>query len=1043
MSMFRKAIFTFIFFSLVASTFYPQKKNSVEDDELSLEKIDFLIKTGDYSLALEELSVFIQLYPNKFDRAQKRISKIIKERNLFNQKAAELAEKMKLSSENKNLSESEIDELDSQKMDIIMALENLELNPSKEQIDLTNDARRTVRLSYYVNRSQILVNRGSEFIKNASLESSENYLRAYETFQESLSLKKSDSDIIYNGSEEIPVTYPDSLKLEVERTINRIRRLNASVKLEFEACQLAFDSYVKSLQSHSLSQSIPALSLVKNSFEKLSLTRNTLFAEGNTLTKLDERAIELNPELLDTSYITFSRWAVLGTKNELDSGMIGAIDSFWNTRVEAMKELVQKEISFQYALIADSVKTEQLSKENLAVFTDFANAASDFSVQGKNLQSLYAKLKGSPAKSFERYNSSMNFIANLSQKKLKTIFEIRSAMYEQDFSLQNLQVNGRDFMGFAGQCIKVADFYENQLSNIRLQKDENFLTQERKIQQEIDTNLQSEKSILAPGIELKDKSLNWKSEIALYDELTALSEEECIKKAGGTWSKLAKTLSDEADSKLASFTLLNAQAKNFLLGVEETAGDVKITKFYPSRAREICIKLNSDIEKERNVLTSYRNTLDGGSLYRTTEQVYSAGIINIERVTSALNSLIVSNNEIISEARIKTNEALTYANQARQMYDDALSLLKAEKYDEARQALSEADENYKKSLAHEENASLRSEFEAKIAATDERITTLQNEWVIKTVRSLITSAYNEYYAGNFENAKSSLEQAGDVWEKTQSQENPEINELMVFVRDALEFTGGKEIAFSDPLYKDMGSFLNNAKLHYEEGKNLYESEQLAQGKLLLEQARDEVRKVQRVFPKNIEANNLNLLISKILDPQSYEIAINQKISLAKTESSSGREVDIKNALNDLKDLQKVFPENKNVSIAVKDMEEVLDKAEKSLQVRRARERSQLLTAQAQREQNIARKVALLDEALSLDRRNTLAQRLKDQTYIANTSKTTVKNYLDDADDALYARAERYYNDGLKEQAQSVINDLFARNPQVSKVIKLKRRIENM
>ena len=209
------------------------------------------------------------------------------------------------------------------------------------------------------------------------------------------------------------------------------------------------------------------------------------------------------------------------------------------------------------------------------------------------------------------------------------------------------------------------------------------------------------------------------------------------------------------------------------------------------------------------------------------------------------------------------------------------------------------------------------------------------------------------------------------------------------------------------------------------------------------QARDEVRKVQRVFPKNQEAGNLNLLINKILDPSVFNSTVTQKINQAKAMASSGREVDLRNSLNEIKALQKIIPENKAVALAVKDFESQLNRLAQSEQTRKKLARSNELTALAKNEKNLNKKIALLNEALSLNRRNTLAQKLKDETYILNSKTTTVKNYLDDADEVRYSRAERLYNDGLKEQAEILINDLFTKNPQVAKVIKLKRRIENM
>ena len=147
--MLKKKFAVILIFSLFSFCFFAQENGAEEKTVMTLSEIDSLIARNEYSAALEELSFYIQKYPLQFDKAQKRISKIMKERNAFNQKALELAQKMKQSA-SEQLNDEQNDNLDSQKMELIVALENAEENPAKEAVDLTNDARRTIRLSYYL-----------------------------------------------------------------------------------------------------------------------------------------------------------------------------------------------------------------------------------------------------------------------------------------------------------------------------------------------------------------------------------------------------------------------------------------------------------------------------------------------------------------------------------------------------------------------------------------------------------------------------------------------------------------------------------------------------------------------------------------------------------------------------------------------------------------------------------------------------------------------------------------------------------------------------
>ncbi len=1047
----RRKVFS-VLFILFCSAFMLQSQEVPEEDTevMSLGGIDHLISISEYSQALEQLSLYIQKYPEQFDKAQKRISKILKYRNAFNLQAGELAQKMRQSAEAQNLTDEQADELDAQKMDIILALENSEKNPAQEETDLTNDARRTVRLSYYINRSNMIVNQGTALINEADSASSENYGLAFDKFREGINLKTNDSDVVYNGQEEIQVVYPDDLKRSVNAHILQVKNFSLSVKSQLENCQNLYNEYVAAVNSLDFNLASELLESVKAAFTRLASTRNTLYREGNELKKLDERARILNPGLGDTSYITFSRWAVSGVEGNPDSGMTGAVEAFFNTRIEGLKNVLYEAVLAEYKNIGTELKldsNELFSVGDYSSVLTMRDCASGFALQSGEINSLYSKINDSRVKDFTLYNSSLAFIQDFSKKNFTDTLSVSKKVFDINEQVKNRTVVNGNFAKFGQDSLASAQSYGKQLSDIRIQAASKN-TADEKLSQENYLKSQEEKGRTpvkrnTAGETVEDKKLSWTEVLELYDKIILFTEEECINQGAHVWSVLAKTYSDEADSQLAAFTLRNVEANTLLNGVEETVGEGKITKYYPTKAAQICTQLNSDIQKQKTILTGYRTTLNGGAAYSNVESTYTSSTANIDHVIASLDELTVNNNQLITTAKIKANEARIAVNEARLRFDQAVKYLNSNKYDEARQSLSEADESYKKSLLLEENDSFRREFSAKISQTDEQITVRQNEWVITTTRALITDAYNDYYSGNFENSKHSLDEASAVWEKTQAQENTEIAELMVLVKEALESTGGKEIAFSDPLYKDMGAFLNNARVHYEDGAKLFNSGKTEEGTALLKQARDETRKVQRVFPKNMQANNLNLLINKILDPAVYENNVAQKINQAKTTAGSNRVVDMQTALKDLKDLHEIIPDNKKVSDAVKELEVQLARSQQSEQIKKDMARSDALTRQAQKETNIARKVALLDEALSLNRRNTLAQKLKDQAYISNSAGKTVKNFLNDADEIRYSQAERYYNDGMKDQASALINDLFKRNPQVSKVIKLKRRIENM
>lgn len=1052
--MLKKKFAVIFIFSLFSFCFFAQEKPAEEKTVMTLSEIDALIEQNEYSSALEQLSFYIQKYPSQFDKAQKRISKIMKDRRSFNQKAFELAQKMKQST-SEQLSDEQNDSLDSQKMEIIVSLEKAEKNPSKEAVELTNDARRTIRLSYYINRSNAIMAQGSSMVAGGSLNSAENYSLAASKFAEGLSLKTKDSDVVFEGEKEIAVVYPEKLNNDVEKQLKKIQSLKGQISNLFLNAQKTYENYKSALNNGEVQKSLEELKALKNAFFELAQKRNEIYECGKALYSLEKKAIELNPGLVDTSYITFSRWAVLGVDSNPDSGIVRAVDAFFNTRIEDLKLAVYRAIQSEYEKIYGLTDFSEPA--------NFADCAFYFAGEGLELHSVYENLADFETKNYKNYCASLEFIKKFSKENLQNAFSLSGEIELKEKELQLVAAKENSLEEYAQKLLSAADFYAQENKKIQLEQNsqivqnekivqKQFALNEEKIQEEEIENFyeplqttQTQKRTTA-GIQIKDEYLNWNENLAFYENILNGALQKCKKNEIQVWAALARAYSKESDEKLAFFTLQNTQALAYLNGVEETVENTKIVKFYPTKAYEKCLEINEKIKKQTEILKSYREELNGGAESAKTEQTYLDGCKNIEMVIAALNSLLNDCNKTMVSAKVKANDALKTANEARQLYSQAERYLKNSDYDSARQALSDADSSYKKSLQLEENNSLRQEFggkDGKIVLLDEQITTKQNNWVITNVRSLITNAYNDYYAGSFENSKRSLENAAEIWEKTQAVENTEIAELMSLVKDALESSGGTEIAYSDPLYKDMGTYLNNAKLHYGEGLKLFNAGKTDEGKNLLVQSRDEVRKVQRVFPKNLEANNLNLLINRVLDPALFSSTVNLKINQAKTIAASGKDSDLRKALTEMKDLQKVIPENESVAKTVKDLENQINRLAQSEQHKKDLERSTALARQAQKETNLTKKLALLDEALSLNRRNTLAQKLKDEALISNTKVTIVKNYLDDSDEVLYEKAEQYYSDRLKDQAMAVITELFNKNPQVKKVIQLKRRIENM
>ena len=1019
---------------------------------MSLSAIDHLIELKEYSMALEQIALYIQKYPDQFDKAQKRVVRVLKARKSFNEKATELAEKMRRSAEGAD--SENVDALDSEKMDIIVALESSERNPALEESELTNDARRTVRLSYYINRSNAIMNQGCSIVEATTLDSNEGYDEAVVKFREGLSLKTNDSDIVFQGDKEIPIVYSEKLNSSVNLHIERIRNYSLSLKNNFADCQDSYQKYIEAVQNLDSVVSQETLKKVDESFSRLASTRNNLYHEGNELRKLDEQALAANPGLGDTSYITFSRWAVLGLDSLSDSGMLGAVDAFWNTRVESMKEAVYAAVKKEYSLIAQNCKKSDGSfslDSDYSLLEKYRSACQIFALQGNTVHSLYTKLSDSPAALHKSYVASMNFSADFSKNELFSILETG-----KNISTQNRAVDlwtsssPSQSSSFAQKSLESVAFYSSQyeklsaLLNSPLVQEEK-LRQKNLLQKEF-SQTESDNARTMPGIQVLDEVLNWKSEIDFFDFASDSMKNECEERSRKIWSALAKLYAEEGDKVLADFTLRNVEAENLLSGITEKSSEntPTVVKFYPSEALLKAQSLNSDIASQKKVLVSYRTQLDGGTRFMQVENDYASGVRELESVIAALDGLVVRNNSVIATSKQKIQLASKDANEARLNYQRAVAALNKNQFDEARNLLEVSRRKYNSSLSQQENASLRSESDSQLFTLDEEISRKQNEFVVHETRTLKDSARDSYYTGNFEEAENSLIKARTLWAVTNVEEDQEITNLLALVNTALSMKTGRVISATDPLYPEMSQILNIANQYYNQGEKLIKQGKTVEAQQILEQAKIKLRSVQLIYPLNQEASLLTLRIDRLINPQAFNAMFERKVLSAQQDYKNPAKQN--QAYADLLDLQQINPNYKGLATLILNVEYELGVKQRPID-NSAKTRSASLTAQAKnvfngangQESALKRAVALLDQAISLNPSNSEATRLKDKIQTEIGGKAT--EILSASDEQTYQLAVQEMNRGNIINANNLVENLIAKNGQNKKLRQLQLRIK--
>lgn len=1026
----------FIIFLFCFSVVFGQSDNEV----MTLEQIDSLIESKDFTSALRELSLYIKVYPNQFDKAQKRISKVMQHREYYNLRAFALSDLMRQSEDVDNVDDINQNELDNKKMEIILALEKSENNFSPEHIAFTNDARRTVRLSYYINRSNAIIAQGEKFVLESNLSDYKSFLLASEKFKEGISIKTYDSDVYYEGDNEISVVYDSKTLKEVEKHINNINNYYLSLKNLYESCQLSYTEYINACTNGDVSLIEQTFKVVNENFTRLSFVRNMIQKEGKELQEIDKKILSENPGLNDTSFVTFSLWAILGVDNRFDTGLIGSMDAFWNTRVESMKNHV-------YLAIKNKAKSlfGMFDSSNFFVRTNYTSINSlrvelcDLTEHSKAIHNLYSLLNDCKITDFVAFNESMDFAYNLFKKDFRTLFSLSRSLMNEKNKEVNKTLSETDYVTNTLESIA---FFNKTLNSTITEKNDFNLTNWKDYSELKPENIPIVK---VSGTEVKNEKLSWKSEIDFYNRLISAAEKECVSSCGENWSTLAKLYSDKGDKKLSEFTMRHTSINNYLIGVKDK-NQSGIIKYYPKEASDEAVKLNKELLSEKNKFIGYKETLNGGLSYKNSEKIYSSCLINIDSILVGFEDLIIKNNSVISQAKLKIQLATKDENEANLNYQRAVSALNKNNFEEARTLLDIARKKYTSSLSQQENSKLRIESDEKLFKLDLEISKQQNEYIVSETRYLKDSARTAYYEGNFEEAEKNLVQARTLWAITNVENDQEIENLMALVNNALSMKTGRVIASADPLYPEMSQILSIANQYYVQGEELMNKGQKDKAIEILNQAREKLKTLQLIYPLNQEASLLSLKIDKLIDPKTFNEMFERKIENAKNDYKNKRKQN--QAYADLLDLQQINPNYKGLASLILNVEYDLGIKQKPID-NSSKIKSSDLQKQAEKlysnypndESQLRRAISLLDQAISLNPDNKVAKKLKDEIQTNIGGRAT--DILSAADEQTYQLAVQEMNRGNIINANTLVEELVSKNGRNKKLRQLQTKIKSL
>nr|MBP3283028.1 hypothetical protein [Treponema sp.] len=1101
----RLILSAFLYFSILAlqasnAQETAQEENSAEAEHLTLKEIDKLIKDKDYNQALLELTAYMRANPNDFDRAQKRVEKIMKIRWLYDERAEKLAEMMKESKEDSQATVDYTDEdkaSDQEKMELITQLENHEKNQTETAEELTRQARKAIALRFYLDRYTRIMKDGHEMLMG------ERYGEALAKFQEGFDLKKSDSDKIYTPEvpDGIPVVYESDITEPVTAHLNNVKNMVAEFNPLKGECESAYREFMKAVADRNYAAALIANGKVQNSYKKYAALRNRIQDEVVQLKKIEDNVVKKNPELDEINYISFTLGFIEGDKDYADTGVLGTMDYFWNNSVENMKDALYALTHQKLQEIESALPPESIRENSAKIDAQIANAntAKDFSTLGSGINDLHKEIRlpnGSRyCEGFTEFNKSMNFAERFSSSMANAIEGSKLLSDERLKSFSKNLGNG-DFIAsneFLSSHLDAAVRYEEIMNQSKtesyvkdeLEKEEDFFKmkeiladKENHTAFEVAEALEKTKPRMnskeTAGKEVNDDVLDYRDVIEYQLKIAEMNYSESQGKSHEIWGGLARLFATNTQSTANDYTQLFSRANELLNGIRSEVYDEDddmeseeeaetILRKYPREAKELAEKIIENASGKNATFKDWRKSFEKGEKYRSEIKDYDEGTKSMDESIKELDSLISKAKRLSSQAAIQVRKAELAIEEAKENYRRAEQELSKENFTGARNYLGKASQKYAESFNIQESMNEREESDRLISELSARIVREENELVIREVRALINDAQDLYYDGELESAEKKLSQAQNRWSTTNTETNEEIESLFELVSSARKLQIGRKIKPTDPLYSDMSQLLSVANQFYEDGEKLMKEGKKDEAKASLNTAKEKLEPMRLIYPLNDDAAFLRLKIEKLLDPESFQEGFKRRIDDANKLKAAEK-------LATLETLLKINPSYPGLAKKVEDLQYELgfktrptvatsQKTSSNAQ-RNAQEdtqrRAENLYSQAQsifnsagnNQAQLRRASALLDEIIRLYSRDRRASIFRQATALKDRIQSriggTVVAVLTADDEANFQRAQNFVNKGNYDAANDILDALWkkpaARNSK--KIIDLRTFVKN-
>jgi tetratricopeptide (TPR) repeat protein len=975
-----------------------------------LQEADGLIENKRYDDAIQTLTEYIKINPDKFGDAQKRLQRIVKLREQYNTIADDLLDVLVNDPDNNE-----------RIVDLTDKLTSIEpaSNPSTQRF--LNQVRSLAAFNLNRKRLDSIMEQGRVLLAQGD------YGGALRVYASGLDIYQ--ADFFDSG-------FGEDLEEAARAGIDTLEReLN-----EFGPIAERLDSASQGLSG------LPedaALELVNESYREFAsiaaeLTRvfGSIIGVGNSFEENLAVLQGMDESIGDQSFLAFAGRLIRGPAGR-NEGMIGVLDRYWQDRAGRGESYAASLAEKNYNVVKNAMTVESYGQFSLI---DQTRGYLDMLINMDNIWLDFYRPAGMPETTIfdrpvlvlkapdvlkhESMDRSLAFMrilddiggrsAALIDRGFPALDNYRQGIINAAGAVSEELVNRRNFNALVSEVSALEDAVRNGGVSYAL-----------------DSRPPEPASYLRDTLSLAE---------ALNEKLKGQEFNAIVRR----YTISNEDLSGEVNARETEF----AEANRMLQGINRESGGTVFLAHYPAESLAaftgMSLKAQVNLSSGRELLDFYAaespDLITSGVSARNVAPLYSEA----RRLVSRLEDLQSRSGALSADARTQIARADALRLEGDRLVQESRAALGRNNFDIARDRLDRATGRYHESLNIQESASLRSSWDTRLLELGADIVRIENEIVVRDVRALVTNARNNYYAGNLEQAEDQLVRAQNRWNTTNSTADQEVLYWLGLVRGALSLQSQRTIPATAPLYAEMSQLLSDAKKNYEEGVRLSQNNQRQSALSSFDKARQKTREVRLMFPMNKEARLLDLRIEQRIDLPAFNAAfrsrLNEAVAGTKPERRSPE------SFADLQDLVEINP-------AYPRIRELLSQAEIDMGYRppppdpRALAESARLTREAQAILNLrdqaqyALALTRLDRALELNPNNDDAMIAKDVVLTRMTGTGII--VLDYDSQREYDRAVQAYIQGNYLTANAIVRQLLQnpRNRNSTLILELQRRIQ--